>query len=84
MSKTFWCCGGRRAFGTAAGGEEVTLVSADVAQVAAVAVLAAAWFAADGYSRRLRRRTVQVHRRPVQRFTEREVVDASALSASDD
>jgi hypothetical protein len=71
--------------GAAAGGKEVALVQGEVVQVAAVAVLAAAWFGADAYSRKMRRQAnrSRLHHVPSS-FERGEVIDANALSASDD
>jgi predicted Co/Zn/Cd cation transporter (cation efflux family) len=70
---------------TVAGGREVTLVQGEIVQVAAVAVVAAVWFAADGYSRRMRRQANRSRVHQVRTVVERgEVIDAHALSASDD
>lgn len=60
-------------------------MQADALQVAAVAVVAIAWVAADGYARRMRRqlkRSRAVRREPPEE--PRELLDANALSASDD
>ena len=65
--------------------EGVPVMQPDVIQLVAVAVLVAIWFAADRYSRQMRRQTrrARVHRpEPVEE--QRELMDASTLSASDD
>jgi predicted Co/Zn/Cd cation transporter (cation efflux family) len=71
--------------GTARGGKEVTLMHAEVFQIAAVAVVVVAWYAADSYSRRMRRAAKRSRAARVMQDDERaELIDADALSASDD
>lgn len=61
-------------------------MNGETALIAAVAVVVAGWVVADGYARRVRRRTRRLSRHKDEPWREEraELLDTNSLSASDD